>query len=135
MVLARHFRIWSRNWGNLAVRMRRFDRNSRSLLSTLAGFLANRKNCLRAAAGDNGVRNVNNRLAKEGQASLIHHSFLDIQFQSQSTASTRSGSIPRSFSIKNHANSPWNALDLHKILGLCCIQLKLQFSRKPTFRR
>lgn len=52
-----------------------------------------------------------------------------------SVASGNGGFTARSFSIKNHANLPWNALDLGKITGLCCIQLKLQLSPKPTQRR
>lgn len=73
--------------------------------------------------------------ARMGRSAFVHCCPLNPGHSRNGAASWILKITARSFSIKNHENSPWNALDHRKIWGLSFIQLKLQLSPKPTLRR
>lgn len=110
--------------------VRRFGGNSESLLHALARIAAGRKDSQCVIAGNGAVQSRSGGALNEGFAPFAICCSLNLGHPSYGATSRHRGFAARSFSIKNRANLPWNALDLRKIAGLCCIQLKLQFSPK-----
>jgi hypothetical protein len=112
----------------------RFVRKYGALFCALPRKLADWKDRNREI-GNGTSWKVNNRALEGENASLSSCFSPRVGPQNENSALHARDFILHSFSIKNHENSPWNALDLCKIAGLCCIQLKLQLWTKRTLHR
>jgi len=64
---------------------------------------------------DGGVKNSIRNAMKRAISWFVYRYFPILGLPGQVTFSNRRGFIARSFSIKNEANSPWNALDPSEI--------------------
>jgi hypothetical protein len=127
-----HLEIRPHDWCDSFDCMHWFARNSERHICTLDRILSDREKCLFMIVDINVMKDRCKCPTNEGLRTFLNCCPLNLMNLTDTANSTRLGFTPRSFSIKNHANSPWNALDPHKIAGLCCNQLKLQLSPRLT---
>ncbi len=127
-----YFEFCTQHRGDSADWVHRFARKSERHICTLARILTCQKEHLFMVVCINAMQDHCKCRANEELRTFLDCCILSLGRRGHNAYSTHFGLTPRSFLIKNRANSPWNTLDPRKKSGLCFIKLKSQLSPKPT---